>query len=268
MKPNKFTLGNAVNTTKTPLRYFHYTPENRIKEIIASGEINLAYPSVKSSTEKACAWVSTNSNWEHTATKGRKDKGGNHEQLTFQEHKDWLGCARIEVKPIGIHSWNELKSLANMSSQWVRQMESAGIAMGGKPSEWFGSLEPIKSQNWVNIEVLKEGKWIQYNPDNDRAKEQGLTFVSVILPAPNEGQMALLIYQQHELQKLADSHNENVRNGLVGGGSYYAMWQESDIYQDIDINPHRLQGVLTKEQYDSLVKPKYDELEAHRKKAK
>ncbi|MFV5699317.1 hypothetical protein ACM55H_13200 [Flavobacterium sp. ZT3R17] len=260
MRPNKYTMSAKP-------QYFHYTPEYRIKEIIESGEIKLAEPSVKAPNEKACAWVSTNPFWEHTATKGKANDKGDYQHLTFQEHKDWLGCARIEVKAVGLNAWSKVKHLANMDLTFAKQMEVTGVHMGGNPLEWYGSLKPIKKENWIKIEVLKEGQWIEYNPNNDEAKAQGLTFVSVILPAPNEGQMALLLFTKNELEQLVNSHNENSKNNLNPANGFYSMWQESDAYHDIDLNPHRLTGVLTQEQYDILVKPKYEELQAYRKQA-
>lgn len=261
MRPNKFTMNKS--TADKIIRYFHYTPENRIKEFIESGEIKLATPSVVAPDEKACAWVSTNPHWEHTATKGSTNDKGEYKHLTFKEHKDWLGCARIEVKPIGLHAWHDVKHLAKMDLEFAKQMEATGIQMGGNPLEWFGSLEPIKSENWIKIEVLKEGNWIEYNPNNDKLKDQGFTFVSVILPESLNREMTLLIYTQVEFEELVKAHNSNV--GLDFSKGFYSMWQESDIYHDIEITEHRLTGVLTEEQFNLLVLPKYEELQAYRK---
>ena len=83
-------------------RYFHYTPTQRIEEIINSGQIKLATKSVYAKKEKAVAWVSTNEKWEHTATKIVENKYGQIKQMTFEEQLNNYGCARIEVKSDGL----------------------------------------------------------------------------------------------------------------------------------------------------------------------
>jgi len=41
------------------------------------------------------------------------------------------------------------------------RMENTGKKVGAKPSEWFGSLHPIKKDKWISAEVFKNGKWIE-----------------------------------------------------------------------------------------------------------
>ncbi|CAM4387925.1 hypothetical protein [Flavobacterium terrigena] len=143
-------------------KYFHYTPEVRIDEIIQSGKINLATASVYNKKEKACAWVSSNPIWEKTATKMVFDEFGNTTKLTFDEQLEMFGCARIEVKEIGLYSWNKLVHIAKMNPTFAEQMVRVGVEQGGKPSEWFGSLYPITKDKWIKAEIYKNGEWVEY----------------------------------------------------------------------------------------------------------
>ena len=144
------------------MHYYHYTTESRINEIIESGVINLAITSITHKKEKPCAWVSTNQFWENTATKNIIDEFGNRIKLTFDEQLQEFGCARIQVKPVGLYTWAKLRHLARMNPSYADAMESIGIEIGGDPKEWFGSIYPIKKENWLKIEVLRNNEWINY----------------------------------------------------------------------------------------------------------
>lgn len=144
------------------MKYYHYTPENRLPEFLESEEINLAFKSVNSYTEKAVAWISTNPDWENTATKNIADSTGKIRSLTFQEQVDFCGCARIQIKPTyKLHEWKKITKLANIQFNVVNQLEIKGRRMGGKPNEWYGSLKPIPIDEWVKIEIFQDGNWVE-----------------------------------------------------------------------------------------------------------
>ncbi|PTT22850.1 hypothetical protein DBR28_19420 [Chryseobacterium sp. HMWF028] len=142
-------------------KFYHYTPEFKLQTIIDSGEIKLATKSVGHKKEKPVAWVSSNEFWEHTATK-MAFIDGNIKQLTFEEQLRDIGCARIEVCSTGIMSWAKLIHKAKMNPFIASIMEEKGIQMGGKPSEWYGSLNAIKKKNWSRAEVFRNGEWVLF----------------------------------------------------------------------------------------------------------
>ena len=37
--------------------------------------------------------------------------------------------------------------------------EETGKMKGAIPTEWFGSLIPIKRERWIKAEIYKNGKW-------------------------------------------------------------------------------------------------------------
>ncbi|MDI9257267.1 hypothetical protein [Flavobacterium sedimenticola] len=145
------------------MNLYHYTTELKINEIINSGVINLSHANVYLKREKACAWVSSNPVWENTASKQVLDENGNIVSLTFEEQAKSLGCARIKVKPNSFYTWAKLKHLAKMDLFIAKRMEIVGIELGAKPEEWFGSLYPIRKENWEKIEVFRDGEWVEYS---------------------------------------------------------------------------------------------------------
>jgi hypothetical protein len=148
-------------------KYYHYTAETKLKEIIDSGLIKVSTANTTHKKEKPCAWVSSNPFWEHTSTKSVIENG-KRIPLTFEEQLAEFGCARIQVKPIGFYTWAKLRYKANFDLMWMRAMEESGIESGGNPKEWFGSLVPIKKENWLKIEVIRNGMWVEYNENLTR----------------------------------------------------------------------------------------------------
>ena len=144
-------------------RFFHYTTETRLEEIIQSEKILLANKSLGNKKEKPCAWVSTNIKWEPTATKLVSNEFGETKQLTFNEQLASFGCARIEVEPNGLIPWKQIKKIANMDPKIAQRMEYVGLTLGASKNDWFGSLSPIDINRWIKAEVYKDGKWIEYD---------------------------------------------------------------------------------------------------------
>lgn len=142
-------------------KYYHYTLEDTIQKIIDSGQINLAKSYVNIRKEKLVAWVSSNDNWEHSATKLFKDIYGNCRMLTFEEQSEHFGCGRIVVKADGFMTWAKLIYDTKIDKNLALGMEISGRKMGADPSEWFGSLYPIKKDKWISAEIFKDGKWIE-----------------------------------------------------------------------------------------------------------
>lgn len=143
-------------------KFYHYTVEARLEEIIESGKINLATASVANKKEKPFAWVSSNPHWENTATKIVTDGLGNRKSLTFDEQLEMFGCARIEVESAGLIPWNKAVHIGKMDVRYAERMVEVGIKQGAKPSEWFGSLYPIPMDRWIKAEVYRNGEWVEY----------------------------------------------------------------------------------------------------------
>jgi len=44
----------------------------------------------------------------------------------------------------------------------MKSLEDAAYSSGANPSEWYGKFTPIKEEDWVKIEVIRNGKWVEY----------------------------------------------------------------------------------------------------------
>jgi hypothetical protein len=143
------------------IKYYHYTTEIRIPEIIKSGKINLATLYVYGK-EKPCTWISSNHVWENSATKMASTSDGRLTHLNFEQQLELFGCARIEVKPTNLYHWPKLKHLIRIDSEKAQQLEDIGIERGANPLEWYGSLFSIGIDQWIKIEIYKNGKWSEY----------------------------------------------------------------------------------------------------------
>ncbi|SHK54342.1 hypothetical protein [Chryseobacterium polytrichastri] len=142
-------------------KFFHYTTELKLQEIIDSGVIKLATKSTFHKKEKPVAWVSINPIWENTATK-MTVKDGIIQNMTFQEQLEQLGCARIQVENVGFEGWRKLKHTAKMNMDIASRMELVGAKCGASSGEWFGLLFPIKKQYWIKAEVFRNDEWVLY----------------------------------------------------------------------------------------------------------
>jgi hypothetical protein len=145
-----------MNKTK----YYHYTPEIRIPEILKSEKIMQATLYLYKN-EKPCVWLSTNPIWEKTATKCASTSDGRLTQLNFEEQLELFGCARIEVNSSNLIPWTKLKHVAEIDSKLADALEDIGNQKGANPMEWYGSLSPIGINDWIKIEVYKNGSWIE-----------------------------------------------------------------------------------------------------------
>ena len=140
-------------------KYYHYTHYQHLSSILESGYIKLATASTYAKKEKAVAWVSLDPHWENTATKVLYNERGEGKRITFEQQLEIIGCARIQVRNIGLHTWGKLKYKAKMNFQKAKEMEQLGVELGAKTTDWYGSLKPITRKDWLSIEMYEEGIW-------------------------------------------------------------------------------------------------------------
>jgi len=159
------------------MKFYHYTPEFGMEQIIKSGIIKLATSSFAPKFQKPVAWVSTNPHFEQTALKDIYDKTGSITQLTFEQQAHMFGCARFEIKPTyKLYNWTKLAKRARIRVDMVRGLEEVGRKMGANPNEWYGSLKPIPIEQWIRLEQYVNGKWVEvYNFEtNKQSNLEGL----------------------------------------------------------------------------------------------
>ena len=57
--------------------------------------------------------------------------------------------------------------LANYKDlSFIQGLEEVPLKQGAKPSDWFGSLFPITSDNFIKVEIFNGKNWVLYENKN------------------------------------------------------------------------------------------------------
>ena len=139
---------------------FHYTSEVRLSQILKSGHIKLATACIPKN-EKPAAWLSTNPNWEPTATK----PSSHSEKPNKKKNERTIGLARIKVDwTKDIISYQEFKNTSGVIEAEYHALAKVGRDQGANPDEWYACYRPIENDEWRSVEVWREGRWIKLSP--------------------------------------------------------------------------------------------------------
>ncbi len=144
---------------------WHYTKGVHLQKIIEDGELRPATEGV-SRSEKPIIWFSTNQRWEPTAGIGTIENG-KLRTATMEETAEVAGgLARIGVDTdeTDLLDWRELKELSGMSSQTAQALYRAAIGSGARPGEWLGRFSPVAQDEWVAVDVFRDGDWARVFP--------------------------------------------------------------------------------------------------------
>lgn len=147
-------------------KFYHYTHHKALQSILNDGYIRLADKSAYKNV-KSIAWVSSNEQWENTATKMVKIDSYSTKSLTFKEQQEYLGCARIKIKEDGISTWAKLKHIAKYTYEQIKTLEDLGYEQKAIPEQWHGSLKPIQEGNFINIELHDGSQWVSYEDNKN-----------------------------------------------------------------------------------------------------
>ena len=141
------------------LRFFHYTSPSYLPAILRAGFIKLATAGIDKK-EKPAVWLSTNTIWEHTATKIGVINGV-PTQMTKEQQFAMVGLARIEVPRLeGFVSWKKFRHVSGITNQSYSFMENLGKRKGANPDEWWAYFKPIEKSQWLNIEKWNGSEWV------------------------------------------------------------------------------------------------------------
>jgi hypothetical protein len=147
------------------MKAWHYTTLSVLYEIIKSGVLMpTCYPGADQF--RSTLWFSTNPVWEPTSAKRvglRSHSGGltmMQRRLTKDEQHAILGLARIEAPPdlelLPFWRWCDT---VDAPDEWAMSMMSGGVELGGKPTEWFASFDPLPASRWMSVEVWNGHSW-------------------------------------------------------------------------------------------------------------
>ena len=137
------------------MKKYHYTTISKIDSIIKSKVILQATANWDGNKKQQVVWLSTNPVWEETANKAIQWPNGGRTPLDRAgTAKEAGGLVRIEVIPESApYTFEEYVKIAKVSRKLRNSLISTAKKMGSNPDDWFISFEPVRMDDWVDIEI-------------------------------------------------------------------------------------------------------------------
>ena len=149
---------------------WHYTvgPE-RLNGILNDGYIAPATKYVPKN-ERPIFWFTTEQFWEPTVTKGLYQNGkiinlGMDDLLRRGELLSRIGIDANDAP----YRWSELRVSSGMSVEVATGLARSARRLGGNPSRWRGTFEPVLSSKWRTIEFFNGQDWVTFEAAIERA---------------------------------------------------------------------------------------------------
>ena len=140
---------------------WHYTIAARAMDILEDGMIKPATAGVIP-PERPAVWFSVHPHWEATANKRALLAGG---EIIHLSTTDMFNGLAGELWRFGLDTrhllpWKRLIKKARISKSEQHNLICAADLMGGKPSHWYGSIQPIDVEE-TRAEIFnnKSRKW-------------------------------------------------------------------------------------------------------------
>ena len=156
-------IPDDVEKSRRPL--YHYTTGDRIIGIASAGEIRPAFQEVEP-PEIPAVWLSTASDWEHSATKGLIVDGCRR-LATLAEMIDLCGfLVRIEIDPeqVTLIDSPNLKQVLRIPNDTYELLVAAGHEMGANPLQWRVVTSPVPVSAFITVEVTTETHPLRWIP--------------------------------------------------------------------------------------------------------
>jgi hypothetical protein len=144
------------------MRFYHYTNEYKAAGII---EDQLLKTSGGGGREKKILWFSTHPIYEPTAIKPIM-LGGEMQFHTWAEYQKLFKLYRFQlVSDRYLSPWGTTNKNAKTPSKLRKKMELVGKMQGGKPSQWFGTLDNVPRIELL-MQVFDGDVWKSCGPDD------------------------------------------------------------------------------------------------------
>ncbi len=140
---------------------YHYTTFGHLEKIIESGFLKVSPWEKENKIKRPALWLSTNADWENSATKGFKDNTtGECRSLTFEEQSNIFGCIRIMLPFSNTFcNWKKFKCISEESIELCNQLEIIGKEQGSNPEDWYVSFEDVPTSKILGIDYWDRNKW-------------------------------------------------------------------------------------------------------------
>ncbi len=158
----------------TPLLW-HYTIGQNYRLILADKAIkpSAAYTGTKN---WPAIWFSRNQVWESSATKGLDQPDGTWKPLTLEELREvGGGLYRIGVaKETAPLTWDDFVRISGIAAQIAADLKRSAKERGATHKDWFASLVPVHSLQWLAVEVWENNQWVSV--ENSQASQVNRSF--------------------------------------------------------------------------------------------
>lgn len=133
----------------------HYTVGDSFNEILRDNLIRPATAYIPKH-EKPIVWFSTEEFWEPTVSKGLLLADGTIKDLNMTDMlAKNMSLFRIGVDPdTAPLRWSDIKEQSGMLGETARNLAARAKKVGGNPSRWRGTFEPVSIEQWRAIDRL------------------------------------------------------------------------------------------------------------------
>lgn len=140
--------------------YWHYTTLDRYTLIYRDRLITPATGFVIP-PERPAVWFSCHPHWEPTANKGIME-GGLVRTATMDEMEAaGGGLVRIGVERRHLpYGWDGYPRTSGVLTAMAEGLYWSALAVGANPRDWRISYNPVPIEQWCEVQVLVEGRWV------------------------------------------------------------------------------------------------------------
>lgn len=141
--------------------FWHYTTGRFIDAIFQSQRLMPQVPTWAPAGLPA-VWFSAHSDWEPSANRAFERPSTRHRLLGTREMTDLLcdGLFRISVdRTVPIVTWQRYCERCRLMPRYVEACRRMAAIEGSHPGRWLACLEPIPSDNWLQVERWYGSEW-------------------------------------------------------------------------------------------------------------
>lgn len=158
-------IKNDMAKNETPSILYHYTNSLKLPFILEDGMIKLS-AFLLDKGERPSLWLSTNPEWEYSASCYRKESEELTNGMKLSVFKDLPNIIPVRIgvsdssKYIG---WKKFRKKSGIGKHTAKSLESISDNVGSNTKEWRASFEPIPQSEWLSLEKYENGCWKAIN---------------------------------------------------------------------------------------------------------
>ncbi len=125
----------------------------------------------RSSPPSSIIWFSSNQAWEQSVVKVWNLGGSTmHLDLDGLLNHGIMPCRFAAGPNVELYPWRILRNMTKMKSEVANDLLAKAELLDSDPEEWFGTSNPIRSEQFGPIEIYCEGRWHDSEMDFNAGK--------------------------------------------------------------------------------------------------